>query len=99
MTISLENTATVGYLQQHAVEIVGSLAESGEPLVITVDGQSKAVLVDFEKYEKLELIRRGIQLKKILDDRYDHAERDGTFVPVDEAFQRIKEKIMARKPS
>lgn len=99
MTTSLENTATVEELRDHARELVESVAGSAEPLFITIDGQSKAALVDYELFEEYKKFQQGVALQKILDDRMDRAERDGTFVPVDEAFQRIREKILARKPS
>lgn len=41
----------ISYLKAHAAEILSSLAEQQEPLVITQNGEAKAVLVDVASYE------------------------------------------------
>ena len=42
----------ISYLKAHAAEIVRSLAEQGEPLVITQNGEAKVVMQDIESYEQ-----------------------------------------------
>ncbi|MGA2735790.1 MAG: type II toxin-antitoxin system Phd/YefM family antitoxin [Syntrophobacteraceae bacterium] len=42
----------ISYLKAHAAEIVRSLGEQGEPLVITQNGQAKVVIQDIESYEQ-----------------------------------------------
>ena len=42
----------ISYLKAHAAEIVRSLGEQGEPLVITQNGQAKVVMQDIESYEQ-----------------------------------------------
>ena len=42
----------ISYLKAHASEIVRTLGEQGEPLVITQNGEAKAVLQDIESFEK-----------------------------------------------
>ena len=42
----------IGYLKAHASEIVRTLGERGEPLVITRNGEARAVLQDIDSYEK-----------------------------------------------
>ncbi len=42
----------ISYLKAHAAEIVRSLAEQGGPLVITQNGEAKAVIQDIESYEQ-----------------------------------------------
>ena len=42
----------ISYLKAHAPEIVRELAASGEPLVVTVQGEAKAVLQDIVSYER-----------------------------------------------
>lgn len=41
----------ISYLKAHAVEIVRTLAAQGEPLVITQNGEAKAVMQDIGSYE------------------------------------------------
>ena len=42
----------ISYLKAHAAEIVRSLGEQGEPLIITQNGEAKVVMQDIESYEQ-----------------------------------------------
>ena len=42
----------ISYLKAHAAEIVRTLAAQGEPLVITQNGEAKAVMQDIGSYEQ-----------------------------------------------
>jgi prevent-host-death family protein len=42
----------ISYLKAHAGEIVRSLGEQGDPLVITQNGEAKVVMQDIESYEQ-----------------------------------------------
>lgn len=42
----------ISYLKAHAAEIVRKLGEQGEPLIITQNGEAKAVLQNIESYEQ-----------------------------------------------
>ena len=42
----------ISYLKAHAAEIVRKLNEHQEPLVITQNGEAKAVIQDIESYEQ-----------------------------------------------
>ncbi len=42
----------ISYLKSHAAEIVRNIGESGGPLVITQNGEAKAVMLDIESYEQ-----------------------------------------------
>ena len=42
----------ITYLKAHASEIVRTLGEQGEPLVITQNGEAKVVLQDIDSFEK-----------------------------------------------
>lgn len=41
----------ISYLKAHAAEILATLSEQREPLVITQNGEAKAVLQDVASYE------------------------------------------------
>ena len=41
----------ISYLKVHASEIVRTLGDQGEPLVITQNGEAKAVLQDIDSFE------------------------------------------------
>jgi prevent-host-death family protein len=53
----------ISYLKAHAAEIIRNLAEQGEPLIITQNGEAKVVMQDIESYE---LMQETLALLKIL---------------------------------
>lgn len=42
----------ISYLKAHASELVRALAKRREPLIITLNGEAKAVMQDIESYEQ-----------------------------------------------
>jgi len=46
-------TITINYFQENADEIVRDLASHGELVIITVDGEAKAVLRDIKAYKEM----------------------------------------------
>lgn len=101
MTTSFENTTTIEYLRDHVEELVASVSGGDEPLIITVDDQPKAMLVDVEEfcgYKEFKEMQKSEALLNILNERSKQIE-SGEVIPLDEAFRRINEKILARKPS
>lgn len=42
----------ISYLKAHAAEIVRTLGDKREPLIITQNGEAKAVMQDIESYEQ-----------------------------------------------
>ena len=42
----------ISYLKAHASEIVSTLRDKGEPMVITQNGEAKVVLQDIDSFEK-----------------------------------------------
>ena len=53
----------ISYLKAHAAEIVRTIREEREPLIITQNGEAKAVLQDIDSYEQ---IQETVSLLKIL---------------------------------
>ena len=44
----------ISYLKSHAAEIIKNISESGEPMLITQNGEAKLVLMDVKAYEEYE---------------------------------------------
>jgi prevent-host-death family protein len=53
----------ISYLKSHAAEIIRELAEQGEPMVITQNGEAKVVIQDVRSYEDTQ---EAIALLKIV---------------------------------
>jgi prevent-host-death family protein len=80
----------ISYLKANAAEVVRELTEQRKPLVITQNGEAKAVIQDVVSYEQTQ---ETLALLKILAVGNRQIE-DGQVVPADEVFRRIR----ARKP-
>ncbi|MGH8786224.1 MAG: type II toxin-antitoxin system Phd/YefM family antitoxin [Cupriavidus necator] len=53
----------ISYLKDHAEEIVKDISESGEPMLITQNGEAKLVVMDVRAYERQE---EALALLKLL---------------------------------
>lgn len=76
----------ISYLKSHAAEIVTTLAETREPLLITQNGEAKLIVLDVQSYEEQE---QTIALLQLLA----HGRRDieeGRIVPAADVFAQIE---------
>ncbi|PLY04097.1 MAG: antitoxin, Phd family protein [Desulfuromonas sp.] len=76
----------ISYLKAHAADIVRSLGESGEPLVITQNGEAKVVVQDIKSYEQT---LETLALLKILALGNREIE-EGKTSPAADVFSRLK---------
>jgi prevent-host-death family protein len=53
----------ISYLKAHAADVIRQLRERGEPLIITQNGEAKAVIQDIQSYEQTQ---ETLALLKIL---------------------------------
>ncbi len=79
----------ISYLKAHAPEIVRSLAENREPVVLTVHGEARAVLQDVTVYEETQ---ETIALLKVLALTNKQVEA-GKADHASEAFKRIRQRV------
>lgn len=82
----------ISYLKAHAAEIVRSLGDRGEPLIITQNGEAKAVIQDIDSYEQLQ---ETIALLKMLALGNRQIEM-GRVQPAADAMARLRERQQAR---
>ena len=78
----------ISYLKSEAAQIVKDLAESGEPLIITQNGEAKAVIQDVGSYEETQ---ETLALLKILALGSQQVER-GEIAPIGEVASRLRSK-------
>lgn len=83
----------ISYLKANAAEVVRQLAECREPLVITQNGEAKAVIQDIFSYEETQ---ETLALLKILALGNRQIE-EGKVVPVKDAIQQLREKSKKRE--
>jgi prevent-host-death family protein len=85
----------ISYLKANAAEVVRQLAEQREPLVITQNGEAKAVIQDVASFEQTQ---ETLALLKILALGNRQIE-EGKTVRAEDVIRRLREKSAARKPS
>jgi len=76
----------ISYLKAHASEIVRDLASNGSSMVITQNGEAKAVLQDIHSYEETQ---ETLALLKILALGQQQIEA-GKVLLLDDAVARVK---------
>lgn len=79
----------ISYLKANAAEVVRGLAESGEPMIITQNGEATAVIQDIASYEETQ---ETLALLKILA-LGEQQVREGKTLPVAKAMQRFREQV------
>ena len=82
----------ISYLKAHAAEIVRSLGEQGEPLVITQNGEAKVVMQDIQSYEQTQ---ETIALLKIMALGAYQVEK-GKVQPAADVIKGLRERRKAR---
>lgn len=78
----------ISYLKAHAAEIVRNLPEQAQPLIITQNGEPKAVIQDIASYERTQ---DSLALLKILALGNRQIE-EGKVRSAGEAIQRLRER-------
>ena len=81
----------VTYLMTHAPEVIRNLAECREPMIISVNGEAKAVLQDIASYEQTQ---ETLALLKIIALGNRNLE-EGKIRPIREAFDGVRKRVNA----
>ena len=82
----------ISYLKAHAAEIVRTLGDQQEPLIITQNGEAKAVMQDIDSYEQMQ---ETLALLKILALGNRQIEA-GQVQPASDVVARLRERGQAR---
>ena len=78
----------ISFLKAHASEIVRTLRDEGEPLIITQNGVAKAVVQDIDAYEQMQ---ETVALLKILALGSRQIE-EGRVQPAADVIARLRER-------
>jgi PHD/YefM family antitoxin component YafN of YafNO toxin-antitoxin module len=76
----------ISYIKSHASEVVRDLESSGEAIVITLNGEARAIIQDIRQYEKTQ---ESLAMLKVLALGKKEAE-EGKLQPMDEAFDEVR---------
>ena len=77
---------TISYLKAHAAEIVRNLTEQQRSLIITQNGEAKAVLQDIESYEQTQETLALLKILALGNRQID----EGRVEPVADVIKRIR---------
>ena len=83
----------ISYLKANAPKVIEELEQGAPPLIITVNGEAKAILQDIESYEKTQ---ETLSLLKILA-MSQKSVAEGKVYPAEEVFAELREKIKQAK--
>ena len=83
----------ISYFKANAAEIIEELGEVGEPMIITQNGEAKAVVQDIVSYEKKE---ETLALLRILALANRNIEQ-GRYRPAKDVFADLRKRLNARK--
>jgi prevent-host-death family protein len=83
----------ISYFKANAAEIIEELGEVGEPMIITQNGEAKAVVQDIVSYEKTQ---ETLALLKILALANRDIEEE-RYRPAKDVFADLRKRLNARK--
>lgn len=83
----------VTYLKSRAADLLNQINETQRPVIITQNGEPRAVLQDPKSYENM---RNAIGILKLLSEGEANI-RDGMVKPQEDVFKYIEEKLKVNK--
>jgi len=91
MAINLrENVKPISYIKANAAQMMKYVNERKNPVIITQNGEAKAVLVDIETYQDTEDAFALLNIIKLAEKDIDN----GNVKKADEVFKNIRERIV-----
>lgn len=88
-----EDLRPVTYLKNNAADLLEQINATHRAVVITQNGEARAVLQDPESYEQM---RRAIGLLKLVAQGESDVQA-GRTVPADDVFARLRTTVTARR--
>jgi prevent-host-death family protein len=90
MPINLrENVKPISYIKTNAAEMMKYVNERKNPIIITQNGEAKAVLMDIETYQDTEDAFALMNIIKIAEDDV----KNGKLRKADDVFKDLRERI------
>ena len=83
---------SVSTFKANAAEMIDDITETGNPVILTVNGEAKVIVQDIQSYEDTQNTLTMMQILAMSEESV----RQGKVFPVKEAMARIRERIKAR---
>jgi prevent-host-death family protein len=84
-----EAVKPISYLKAHASEIIRDIVNTNKTLVITQNGEAKAILQDIKKYEQIQDSLALLKMLALSSKSY----KDRDYKPVSESFKSVRNRI------
>ena len=79
----------ISYLKTKTADVINSVNENRQPIIITQNGEAKAIIQDMKSYESL---RNSISLLKLIVQSEEDIQ-NGNVIPQDEMFDKLEKKL------
>ena len=80
----------VSYVKSHTADMLKYLAERQSPIVITQNGEARAVMLDVDSYQKMVNAMTMLKLIKISEKNIS----EGDLLESEEVFSHIREQLI-----
>ncbi len=80
---------SISYLKSHAAELIRNISSNQDTLIITQNGEAKAVVQDIKVYEQTQ---ESLVLLKILAQSSSNLNKEN-FKPISKSFSDLKKRI------
>lgn len=84
-----ESVKPISYIKAHAAEVLDDIAKTRNPVIITQNGQAKAIIQDLCSYEETQ---ESLAMLKVVAAG-EKAVEEGRVKPIDEAFAEIRRRV------
>jgi prevent-host-death family protein len=85
---------SVSTFKANAAEVIENITETGNPVILTVNGEAKVIVQDIHSYEATHERLAMMQLLAI----GDKAVREGRTLPAKEAMARVRARLKRKYP-
>jgi prevent-host-death family protein len=82
------NIKPISYLKANAADIIRNIGSHQEPLIITQNGEAKAIVQDIDSYEKEQETMAMLKILALGSQQIDK----GEVIPAADALNKIREK-------
>ena len=79
----------ISYLKSKTADVINSVNENRQPIIITQNGEAKAIIQDIKSYESL---RNSLSLLKLIIQSEEDIQ-NGNVIAQDEMFESLEKKL------
>lgn len=89
-----ESIKPVSYVKVNIAKIIRQLNEGQEPMIVTQNGEAKAVVIDIKQYEQMQETLAILQMIA----QGDKSLAEGEYRPAKDAFRELKNRMGKELP-